>query len=232
MSLPEITRAARVVPVSNLLLFVGALISALAIPLSIRANNGVQELKDSEAARLRTEDQRKIEAANSWAETADSKARMLRTDLERALLRQKGLERRNRDLSISLQSEYQARLQLEVKVSPRHLSDGQIETLTRLLLPFRGSSIVFTRVQDQEAWEFAEDVLRPLYLAGWQLSDNDVGVFVPPQYGILLCVPEQSNSHTAALALATALREAHIDFSIQIVSDDLRLIVGLKPSRS
>ena len=160
MSLAEITRAARVVTVSNLLLFVGGLIPALAIPLSIRANNGVQELKDSEAARLRTEDQRKIEAADSWAETADSKARML-TDLDRALLRQKGLERRNRDLSISLQSEYQARLQLEVKVSPRHLSDGQIETLTRLLMPFRGSSIAFTRIQDQETWEFAEDVLRP-----------------------------------------------------------------------
>jgi hypothetical protein len=46
MPILEITRAAKFVTITNALLFVGSLISALAIPLSIRANNRVQELKD------------------------------------------------------------------------------------------------------------------------------------------------------------------------------------------
>jgi len=102
-----------------------------------------------------------------------------------------------------------------------------------LLLRFRGSSIAFTRIQDQEAWEFGSDILRPFYLAGWRLSDDDVGIFVPPQYGILLCIPKNLRSDPAALGLVGALKQAEVDFSIQIVnSDELRLIVGLKPTSS
>jgi len=51
MPLLEITRAARFVTITNILLFAGALISALAIPLSIRSNDKVQRLKDSRPAK-------------------------------------------------------------------------------------------------------------------------------------------------------------------------------------
>lgn len=102
-----------------------------------------------------------------------------------------------------------------------------MQTTTSLLLPFRGTGIALTRIADQEASKYAEDVFRPLYFAGWHLTDNDVGTFAPLQYGILLRVPEHLRSDPAAIALATALRQADIDFSIQVGGDDeLRLIVG------
>jgi hypothetical protein len=139
----------------------------------------------------------------------------------------------NLELSAALQEEHQQRLLIEAKLSPRHLSEDQVQTVVRLLLPFSGTSIAFTRLQDQEASKFAEDIFRPLYLAGWHLTDNEVGFFAPPQYGVLLCVPNYLRSDPAALALATALQQARIDFSIQVVnSDELRLIVGLKPASS
>jgi len=231
MPLLEITRAARFVTITNILLFAGALISALAIPLSIRANDKVQRLKDSRAERQRVEDQRKTEVANLQAKIANSTIRLLRTDLVRSDLRQQALEKKNSLLSLQLQQEREGRLLLEAMLSPRHLSEAQQQTMTRLLQPFRGSGIAFTRIQDQEAWEFAEDIFRPLYLAGWHFTDNDVGVFAPPRYGILFCVPERLRSDRAALALAAAFRYAQVDFSTQIVTDDeLRLIVGLKPT--
>jgi hypothetical protein len=108
-----------------------------------------------------------------------------------------------------------------------------MQTLTSILLPLRGTGIALTRIADQEAWKYADDVFRPLYLAGWHSTDNDVGAFVPLQYGILLCVPEHLRSYPAAIALVTALRQADIDFSVDVGGDDeLRLIVGLKPSIS
>ena len=89
MPLPEITRATKFVTATNALLFVGAFISALAIPLSIRANNRVpdlkdraQELRNKEVAQQHAEDQQKIETANTQLEAANARVRMLALSLE------------------------------------------------------------------------------------------------------------------------------------------------------
>lgn len=239
MPIPEITRAARFVSLANGGVFAGALITTIATLLSNHSNDALQKLKDGEYAkermeyaRHRTEDQRRIKEANSSAELADLKTQMLSTKLRQALVRQEHLEGANRELSTSLEHEHQQRLLLEAKLSPRHLLDNQAQTMTRLLLPFRGTGIGFTRIQDPEAWKFAEEMFRPLYFAGWHLTDNEVGVFAPPQYGVLLWVPEHLRSDPAAVALAGALQQAGIAFSVQVGGDELRLVVGLNPAKS
>lgn len=240
MPILEVTRAAKFVSLTNAGVFAGALITTVATLLSIQSNNSLQRLKDKayaedrmQYAHNRMEDQRKIGEANSRAEGADSKAQMLTANLDQALLRQKRLEATNLKLSTALQDEHQQRLSLETRLSPRHLSEDQMQIVARRLLPFSGTGIAFTRIQDQEASRFAEDFFRPLYLGGWHLTDNEVGIFAPPQFGVLLCVPTTLRTDPAALALANALYEARIGFSIQMVDgSELRLIVGLKPASS
>ena len=96
MTPPDIMRVAKLVTVANAALFAGALITAMATFLSVRYSDKLEKLKDREYTRLHMQDQQKICEANTGAVAADSNALAARRDFGGSLIRERGLESRNR----------------------------------------------------------------------------------------------------------------------------------------
>jgi len=88
------------------------------------------------------------------------------------------------------------------RTAPRETTDSGpvIEGLRQ----YRGQELDLWMLGDQEANRFANQIISILETSGWRLSKSFAGVLSPPQYGLIISVPDPNNPPPVAKALAAA----------------------------
>ena len=81
-----------------------------------------------------------------------------------------------------------ARVKLEAQLAGRHLTDDQKSQLTAALTKLQGQipTLIFARLGDREAHEYATEVLNCVTNAGISTSISDIGTQSPPRYGLIV----------------------------------------------
>lgn len=115
------------------------------------------------------------------AETANAKAAAAIANAEAAKANESAeiVRASNLALQADVERERTARLQLENKVAPRHLSEAHKGALMKALTPLAGSKVhVISALGDAEARAFADDFISVFKAAGWNLGEGaSEGVF-------------------------------------------------------
>jgi hypothetical protein len=182
--------------------------------LSGRASTRLIALQNIEEQKLRVEMGRLggvTADANKAAAQANERANQMELQAE-------GLKREN--------------LEIQRKIRPRFLTTAERQTLLDALQPFHGHQVILTRLGDGEAGPFADGIIAVFQKAGWVVQVNQVGMFMPPTYGILCRV--SNNPDAAARELIAAFKRARLELTVQHVaaapSDSwIDMMVALKP---
>jgi hypothetical protein len=131
----------------------------------------------------------------------------------------------------NIQVEREARIGIENRLALRHVSTPQRAEIVKTLRPHSVSTVLLTRLGDKEASDYATEIIQALFESGWHVVIDDVGLSVPPSYGLQY----KSDSSTSGKALSRALSileskvnvalegDAHVPNAVAIV------FVGLKP---
>ncbi|HVS86641.1 MAG TPA: hypothetical protein VHF01_00315 [Candidatus Acidoferrum sp.] len=123
-------------------------------------------------------------------------------------------------------------LEIQRKINPRFLTTTEQQTILDAIRPFRGHRIILTRLGDGEAGPYGDSIIGIFQKAGWTVQVNNVGMYMPPTYGIVCRV--STHPDAAARDLIAAFAKAKIELTIQHVDaapEDswIDMLVGLKP---
>lgn len=122
-----------------------------------------------------------------------------------------------------------ALLELKERLAHRRINQSDHDKLVASLRPFRGSAVQLLKLGDEEAAQFADDLLAVLHDAEWSVQLSFAGSMAPPRYGLLCQVDE---STPAGHALAVALRKlptADVKPASLKPPVAANILVGLKP---
>lgn len=207
--------------VSNIALLVGAVIVAI----------GTYGVYKTGAIKERFADERisfnegETEKAKSSAAKADENAQIVK--------------RSNLVLQTELERERTARLKLESKLAPRHLSAEDMKAIVEAIKPYAGQKVdVFVPLGDTEAKVYAADFVKSFRDAGWNAGANDgisQAAYIGTPRGLILQVSQADASSPPAsvIHLGEALRSLGLlrdgESDPQLAAGGIRLIVGSKP---
>lgn len=124
-----------------------------------------------------------------------------------------------------------ARVTTSQQETQRKLSAEQRRIIIGALQPYTNQGISVTRLGDAEARAYATQIIDALAAAEWKLSITDIGMMVPPKYGILCIIENPEQPSPAAGALLSAFESAGIPVSVERGGDihNVSLFIGLKP---
>jgi len=133
----------------------------------------------------------------------------LEADMEPLQAQHEELQKENLELQLALEKERAARLQLEERLNPRHMSAEQRRAIPSALAPFQGQKLsIVTYPGDPEIAAFAGEIRATLAAAGIAVKMAPALVFGKPQSGIALEVGV--NRRRFATALAKAFVDAKV----------------------
>lgn len=144
--------------------------------------------------------------------------------------RAKRLAGENLNLAIRLEQERQRTLELERKLAPRFLTASESAAVTRALRPYAGHEIRVMRLGDAEAGQYADQFIRAINAAGWNVDVTAVGILAPPRYGVICDTSVQPDAATGALiSILRKVGVGPIVYRTQILSPPPQLVIALKP---
>jgi hypothetical protein len=173
--------------------------------------NRASDLEQAQLTQFRTDADTKIAAANQIAAQANEHAKQLEGETER--LRSQNLE-------------------IQRKISPRFLTTVERETILEGIHRFPGHQIIIDRLGDAEAALYGDSIINVFEQARWAIQRNNIGVFLPPTYGIVCRISLHPDA--AVQAVLEAFRKAKIDITLQDVpaapqDSWIDILIGLKP---
>jgi len=204
-------------------------------------------LRDFELKKVQSQSEERVAAANQLA--AEANQRVASSNAEAAKAESKAadaslaeaqIRKENLQLSIQLEREKQARLEIEQRIQqqaaavpdsqsapPRVLTADHETALLAEMRHFSKTQVTIIELSDPEAGGLARQIISVLEKAGWRVVVSRIGALTPPQYG-LICVHRPAD--TAAAALVNALRSSNlIVYDRNEPVDQFEVIVGLKP---
>jgi len=193
-----------------------------------RLSATINAAKDKELARFRTESQVQISRAQADAEQAKAQAASAVEGAER--LRQENLK-----LSIKLEEERKARLELEQKLAPRILTAKQAEMIAEHLRKFPSAEVGVTAVMNQdESISYAFQLAAAIRKGNWKIRGGQIvhASFDPlvPR-GVNVFAQEDDNPALAVLhdAIASAGILVGGIMKTRQRPGSLDVVVGVKP---
>jgi len=122
------------------------------------------------------------------------------------------------------------RIKIEERLASRRISKSKKEEIVKLLTPFAGARITLQKIGDDEATEFANDLISVLKESHWTVDLSIMGMISPPKYG-LQCTVDKS---PAGQAFAKAIRglptaTVTVDESVNDPYTHVWCLVALKP---
>jgi hypothetical protein len=124
-------------------------------------------------------------------------------------------------------------LEIQRKIADRFLTQAQRRVLLEGLQPHRTHRIIITRLGDREAGAYGDSIIKVFEQAGWLVERHDVGMYLPPTYGMVCRI--SMNPDPGVKDVLDTFAKANIDLTIQRVaaapSDTwVDLLVALKPA--
>ncbi len=149
------------------------------------------------------------------------------------------VRRANLLLQSDLERERTARLKIESKIAPRHLSSEETKIIADAIRPFAGQAVRITiPLGNVEARTYAEDFVQAFRLAGWDPGDSDVipqSGYSEAIIGVLLLASELDREDPPAsiIRLLDALKGLGIlkmgDIDRNLEKGSIVLAIGSKP---
>jgi len=124
-------------------------------------------------------------------------------------------------------------LEIQRKIADRFLTQSQRHTILHGIQPHRAHRIVITRLGDREAGAYGDSIISLFEQAGWAVERHDVGMFLPPTYGIVCRT--STDPDDAVKDLLVAFANAKIELTVQQVpaapsNSWVDMMVALKPA--
>ncbi|MGA0556666.1 hypothetical protein ACO2Q8_08450 [Larkinella sp. VNQ87] len=211
--------------ISVVLLALTFFLGFIANRLSVRLN----EAKDKLAIREKQLSDQKIAEANTRTATAQAIAEEARLEQKKLSIEskevQKALAETQKDLSDAKRKQVEAELALQQKVDevkkrqePRVLTKEQKAKIINVLRNSPQGPIQYMLgATDDETYNHINEILNTIKAAGWRIDERDMFAVNTTGYGsagIRITVKDKNNPPAHAVALARALHNANIDFSI------------------
>jgi hypothetical protein len=161
---------------------------------------------------------RELSKANADAEKAKATAAEANTRTAMLNLKVEEEARKRAEAELALET-------LRAKLRGRSLSQGQKEILLQILKSLPRTRMTVVTLGDKEAAEYAGQIISVLREAGLIVDIINIGVLVPPQYGIVVS-PALNVS-----AFTDALKKAKINYTIGQIPGPQQngILIGLKP---
>jgi hypothetical protein len=123
-------------------------------------------------------------------------------------------------------------LELQRRINPRFLTSTERQTILDGIRPFRGHQIIIARLGDAEAGQYGDSIIALFEEAGWAVQRNNIGVYIPPTYGIICRISLHPDD--AVRALIQSFHNAKIKIELQEVpaapqNSWVDIMIGLKP---
>lgn len=206
-------------------LLVGAILGGIAVALTalsswitIKTSAIVQREADQKITEAKT----RGDEAHERASKADERAAAASAQAEAARLEQEKIRKENLELSIALEKEHADRLKLEGKLASRKLTPEQRNAIVETLRAEGGGLIISTKkIGDQEAGQYADQLISVFKEAGALVNESFSGSISPPIYG--LNITPRSETY-----LSKALDAAKIPYS-RGAGNLPSITIGLKP---
>ena len=170
--------------------------------------------------------------ANGQAQNAIAVAATARAETAEAVKEQEQLKKINLELSLQVEKERVARLQLEERIAPRKFTAQQRSQLITSLEANRGPITITVPSNDVEAWNFAQIIAEALLASGWTVQGVNQAALVNIPPGLTLVMHSAAAQPPNAGLLQRALNA--IGFATQGVTDQnvqtgtMLLLVGSK----
>ena len=140
------------------------------------------------------------------------------------------LEKGNIELQTNLEKERRARLEIETRLAPRHLTAQQTSTISSAIRAFgKPMTIAAHMTGDAEAGPYAEGVIKAFMAGGAVVHISNFGMMSPPVYGIVLRIKGLDDPGGAAIK--GALDKAAVPYKLSVekgITIDAYLTIGLK----
>jgi uncharacterized membrane protein len=139
-------------------------------------------------------------------------------------------ERQASDLSLQVEKERFARIQLERQLAPRHLTKVDRWSIINAMSRFRGMTINIHRRGELEPYNFANEIAEALKASGLRVEvDGEIGMVTGVEYGVIWWARPDSPDIGATLSkLLTGLQIPNRGYYVQDLGSDAALRVGLK----
>jgi hypothetical protein len=139
-------------------------------------------------------------------------------------------ERQASDLSLQVEKERIARIQLERQLAPRHLTEADRASIVNAMSRFHGMTINIQRRGELEPYNFANEIAKALKASGLRVEvDGEIGMVTGVEYGVIWWARPDSPDIGATLSkLLTGLQIPNRGYYVQDLGSDAALRVGLK----
>jgi hypothetical protein len=183
---------------------------------------------------------RQLQRTNRAAATQQTQEQHsgLQTQLSSAHKRVSELQSENARLTAEVESERQARIDVQKRFGPRGVLAASATAMIETLAPFVGQKVNFAYFTELETAHFAERVLDVLRRAGWRPQVFKLKTMAP-LYGVYCGAPNADDGAFKALSTALTLVDKHLSTQDQEaatmlrtaqsqMTDQLWIMVGLK----
>jgi hypothetical protein len=172
------------------------------------------KLKDNQSALDIATARSAAALATEKAETANERASKI--ELEAAQQRERAAKAEH-DL-----------LELQQRLAWRRVSPKEYSAFVAALKPYQGSAVEVTKLGEAEAGQFADDLIKMLTDAKWNVSLNISGYVSPPPYGLKCLVNDATPAGKALAAILKSLPTATVESNPKLPTT-ATILVGLRP---
>jgi len=158
-------------------------------------------------------------AATANRESARANERAGKVELEAAQLRERAAKTETKVSGI------------DDRTAPRVLTADNAAKLRAAITGVHGE-ITVSRLGDDEARKFGDQIVGTLKAAGWTLHLTGLGAMIPPRYGVFVSIRPTENPTPAVVALVEGLRSAGIEVTIsrgRRFTGEADLLIALRP---
>jgi hypothetical protein len=124
--------------------------------------------------------------------------------------------------------EHLARVKLETRLTSRHLTPEQVNNLSTAVhnLQLRNKGIKIIRLNDPEAYAYAESIISAIHRSGLNIEIEAVGALSPPRYGLQVTPDLKPAFDNVGITIDAVIARPH---GLTTASE---IFVGLKGQRS
>ncbi len=119
---------------------------------------------------------------------------------------------------------------LEKGAAPRTIGLKEQHDILHALIPYAGHPVFITKLGDQEAAAYADQIISLFSGASWKVNETLVGIMSPPTYGMQCTIAREPDA--AVKAMLSAFEKAGVPLDIRHAGAPdtlLSVTVGLKP---